>query len=129
MFETTALYAVILVMLGTALSVRVSMIRASTGVSLGPGDSEALQVRMRQFGNFIENVPLVLIVMALAEAQGLSSLWLHAAGAILVAARVLHPFGLDPAKPATFARIAGSLGTRVATLIPVVAILRGLVGV
>lgn len=128
MFETTAVYAAALAVVGGVLAARVSVTRAKTKVSLGPGNDPTLLVRIRQFGNFAENVPLALVLMLLAEAQGLGAGWLHAAGALLLAARLVHPFGLDAARVATPARIAGATGTRIAMVIPVVAILAHALG-
>ena len=85
MFETTAVYAAALAVVGGVLAARVSVTRAKTKVSLGPGNDPTLLVRIRQFGNFAENVPLALVLMLLAEAQGLGAGWLHAAGALLLA--------------------------------------------
>jgi hypothetical protein len=128
MLDITAPYAAVLAVLGGVLAARVSITRAKTGISLGPGDSAPLLMRMRQFGNFAENVPLALILLALAEAQGLSAPWLHGAAALLVAARLVHPMGLDAGRVATPARIIGAMGTRIAMLIPVVAIGAGALG-
>ncbi|MCS6759577.1 MAG: MAPEG family protein [Candidatus Devosia euplotis] len=50
--------------------------------------------KIRQHGNFIEWVPLTLVLMILAEAQGIDALWLHAAGVLLLIGRLAHPFGL-----------------------------------
>ncbi len=122
-FQITTLYAVLLAVLALVLSVMVSIHRGKTGVSLGSGGDTALQIKMRRFGNFEENVPLALILLALAEAAGAGATWLHASGAILLVSRLVHPFGLDPARPAAPARIAGSLGTKLAMLIAIVAIL------
>ena len=121
--EITAPYAAILGLIGLVLSVQVSIHRGKSSVSLGDGGDTQLLVKIRRFGNFIENVPLALILMALAETVGLSAMWLHVAGGILILSRLIHPLGLDPDRPAAAARIIGSISSKVAMLIPIVAIL------
>lgn len=129
LFPVTAVYAAILALMFLGLTYYVILGRARTHVSILHGDDMDLATRIRRHGNFTESVPLALILMALAEASGLAAPWLHAAGGILVASRVLHPFGLYHDRPATFGRIAGVVGTTVAMLICTVALLRGALGV
>ena len=93
-FPTTALYALPLILIFLALFFRVSARRADLKVSIGDAGDAILHERIRQHGNFIEWVPLGLILMALAEASGANSIALHCAGGLLVLGRVLHPLGL-----------------------------------
>ena len=95
---------------------------ANKGYPLVTAKVLKMLVKMRRFGNYAENVPLALILLGLAEAGGVSAMWLHISGGILLASRLIHPFGLHMDKPATLARIAGSLGSKVAMIIPIVAL-------
>src|SRR5690606_15202022 len=52
------------------LSISVSFQRMKTGVGVGFGDDETLMRRIRAQGNFVEYVPLALIVLGLAEYRG-----------------------------------------------------------
>lgn len=115
-FDITALYAVPLTAGFLLLANLVSARRAATGISILHGDDIQLALRIRRHGNFAEYVPLALILMALCETRGLSAPWLHAMGAVLVASRLLHALGLDPAKPAAPLRIAGGTGTQAVML-------------
>jgi uncharacterized protein len=90
----TTLYALPLILIWFILWVRVAKSRAEHKVSIGDGGSKDLLLRIRHHGNFIEWVPFVLILMALAELQGAPHTWIYAAGALLVLGRVVHPFGL-----------------------------------
>lgn len=125
MFETTAIYAAILALMMLGLSYYVTVLRASTGISINDGGNSALSERIRRHGNFIEVVPLAVIVLALAEANGMGTAFVHASGAVLVLARIIHPLGISHDKAATFPRIAGGLGTTIAILIPVASLLFG----
>ncbi|MEZ5913169.1 MAG: MAPEG family protein [Paracoccaceae bacterium] len=122
-FPITGSYAAILALMLIVLQTLAIIARARTDVLFGDGGRMDMLLPMRRHGNFAEHVPLALIVLALAEAQGLSATWLHAAGLTLVLARIIHPFGLSEYRRALPLRIAGSVGTWIATLIPVAALL------
>lgn len=115
-FQTTALYALPLAFLGLVLWFRVSMVRARLKVSIGDAGDPVLHERIRQHGNFIEWTPWVVLLMALAEGNGAGALWLHAAGALLLAGRLIHPFGLKADNPAHPLRYVGNSASLLATL-------------
>lgn len=64
-------YAALLALLLLALSMRVVDGRRRFGVNLGDGGNAAMQRRIRAHANFIEYVPLLLILLALLEAAAL----------------------------------------------------------
>lgn len=113
----TTLYALPLMVLFLALWLHVSSFRAKLAISIGDGGRVEMLERMRRHGNFVEWVPMALIVMALAEANGVPGIWLHAAGVLLVLGRLLHPFGLHAAHPTHPLRIAGNSGPLMAMLL------------
>lgn len=115
--EITGLYAVPLTILMIALSTHVTMLRAKSGISIMDGGNTDLALRIRRHGNFMENAPVTLLLMLLAEVLGASVLWMHGAGALLLAGRLLHVVGLNATKAATFPRIAGGIATTIAKLI------------
>ena len=94
--SVTPIYALALVPIFLVLWIRVSATRAASGVSFGDGGDPVLLHRIRQHGNFIEWVPLVLILMLLAEGMGAPAIYLHLTGVLLVIGRIAHPFGLKP---------------------------------
>ncbi len=114
---TTALYAVILTLIGSYLSFRAGSLRGKTGISVFYGDNQQLAVEMRRHGNFVEYVPLALILMAIVELNGISTWVLHAAGLLLVVARIAHPIGLDAESVANPLRGIGAGGTLLASLV------------
>jgi len=121
-FPLTGLYAAVLALMLITLQIMVIVARARTDVLFGDGGRADLMLAIRRHANFAEHVPMALIVMALAEAQGLGAGWLHAAGIVLVASRLVHSFGLAESRRVLPLRIAGSTGTWIATLIPVAAL-------
>ena len=113
---TTTLYSLPLIAIWLILWTRVSGARSSLNISFGDGGNLALLQKIRQHGNFIEWVPLTLLLMVLAEAQGTASPWLHAAGALLVIGRIAHPFGLKPDNAGHPLRYVGN-GTNVLAVV------------
>jgi len=107
MMNLSGLYAVPLALMMIGLSAYVSALRAKTNTSILDGGNSALAERIRRHGNFIEYVPMALLLMAFSEASGTAALWIHSAGLALVLGRILHPLGLFHDRPVTFARIAG----------------------
>ena len=90
----TTFFAGVLTLAQVGLSVAVSVGRARTRIELLDGGHPGLQRRIRAHGNFIENVPLALVAMALLETAGLGAAWLWAGGAGFVVGRALHAVSL-----------------------------------
>jgi uncharacterized membrane protein YecN with MAPEG domain len=113
----TALYAGLMGLILFVLDFHVGRERGRAGVSLYHGDDTGLAVAIRRQGNFTEHVPLALILLGALELNGAPAFWLHALGAMLLVARVVHPFGLHWERGATPPRVAGALLTGVMTLV------------
>ena len=94
----TLIIAAALGLINIWLGIRVTRIRISHKVSLGSGDVPGMEGRIRAHANFNEYVPVALILMLLIEMNVGPSRWLWGLGALLVAARLIHPFGM--ARPA-----------------------------
>jgi len=63
MVSITAFYAGLLAILALVLGFQVGRMRLRTGISLYDGGDKALAVAVRRHANFIENVPLALLLM------------------------------------------------------------------
>lgn len=107
----TALYAALLAPLFLLLAVRVIRQRRGARVAIGDGGDKLLLRRMRVHANFAEYVPFALVLMGLAESLAAHPLVLHAAGAALVVARILHAVGVSQTKENFKLRISGMVGT------------------
>lgn len=100
----TPLYAAIFGLLFIPFTLRVGLYRVKNTINLGDGGDPELLRRIRGQGNFIETVPIALILLIVMELSGASSIWLHSLGALLVFGRVCHyaaitelgPFVLRP---------------------------------
>ena len=77
------------------LSIRVGKVRRSEKISIGDGGSEPLIRQMRAQANFVENAPFVLVLILALEVSNGTSYGLWAASVAFLAARVLHPLGMD----------------------------------
>ncbi|HYI49677.1 MAG TPA: MAPEG family protein [Allosphingosinicella sp.] len=88
------------------LSLRVSRLRRPLKIGFGDGGNETLLRRMRAHGNFAENMPIFLILLALLELAGGERTILWAAAIAFILARLLHAFGMD--RPgANWMRVSG----------------------
>jgi uncharacterized protein len=114
--QITLIFAAALGLLNVWLGMRVVRIRVSRKVSLGHGDIPGMEARCRAHANFNEYVPIALILMGLIEMNVGASRWLWAVGAVLVLARVLHPFGMDRPAPNPY-RMAGAILTFASLLV------------
>ena len=83
----TALCAGALILL---LTIKVIQLRRRDGVVLGDGDNRALGKAIRGHANAVEQLPIALIIMGLAELQGGHTALLSIIAVALVIGRVLH---------------------------------------
>lgn len=114
MFQITIVYAGFLGLLMAVLSIRVPMRRAAINAPWGDADDPVLSTRIRIFGNFVEYVPAILLLMALVETTGASDIFLHLCGTGLIAARIIHAFSLrhgDCPLHLKIGRAIGAMGT------------------
>ena len=91
----TPIYAALFALLYIFLSLRVAAMRRATRVSLGDGGNAELMRRTRVHGNFIEYVPLTLILLQLAELQGQPTWTLHLIGGSLAIGRLAHAYAIS----------------------------------
>jgi uncharacterized membrane protein YecN with MAPEG domain len=92
------------------LSLRVVLVRRAANVELGDGGSEPLTRRIRAHGNFVENAPFFLLLVALLELNGAGERVLWAATIAFFLVRLAHVFGMDRKAPNAL-RIVGAVGT------------------
>jgi uncharacterized membrane protein YecN with MAPEG domain len=107
----SCLYAGILGLVLVALSAQVVLARRRYRVSLGAGTEEGMQQAVRVQANFSEYVPFGVLLLVLAEIQGLPDAALHGAGIVLVASRVAHAVALSQRPGYSFGRMIGTAGT------------------
>ena len=110
----TAFYASILALVLVGLSAWVIAGRGSKDTMLGDGGDASMAKRIRAQGNFIEYVPLALVIIALLEGSGAGNGLVRTLLIVLVIARILHPFGMiapDKTPQQLACRGGGIMGT------------------
>ncbi len=90
----TALYAGLLGLVYLVISGWVIRVRMQQKVMAGDKGDPVMANAMRLHANFAEYVPLVLILILLAEMQGAPALALHLLGGGLLLGRIMHAFGM-----------------------------------
>ena len=63
-------------------------------VSLGDGEQKDLNRRIRAHANFMETVPLAVILLWIGEIHVFAPQIVHAFGVTLIVSRLLHAFGM-----------------------------------
>ncbi|MCR9148001.1 MAG: MAPEG family protein [Rhodobacteraceae bacterium] len=121
----TPIYAGFLSLLLVALSARVIRHRYVTRISIGDRNSRELRKKMRVQANFIEYAPFGLVLLALAELQGLPEMALHILGSMLLLGRLAHAAGMGATPQRMPLRAAGmvlTLGMLILTAIANIAL-------
>ncbi|MFY8194563.1 MAPEG family protein [Novosphingobium sp. B1] len=97
------------------LSIRCGMVRTAKKISIGDGGDMELIARMRAQANFVENTPVVLVLLAAVELARTGNPWLMGVAAVYMLGRVAHGIGMDGG-PLGFLRTAGTLTTMLTQL-------------
>ena len=107
--ESAVLYAALCLILMLALKINVGRVRGQEKVMFGDGGKEPVQRAQRVQGNAVEDVPITLIGLV-GLALLAAPVWLiHALGATLFLARVLHAIGLGGSSGGSPGRMWGTL--------------------
>ncbi len=101
-------YAAALGLIGGALTVNVIVNRGRAKATSGDGGAPALAQAIRAHGNFIEQAPLALIVIALGEAAGMRPLTVNLLGGGLVVSRLAAALALGRTLALTRLRVFGA---------------------
>ncbi len=123
-YQITAIYAAVLALLYMGLALRVVLARRAARVGLGDGDNKRLEQTIRAHANCSEYVPIALILLILLEQTTLTAWSMHAAGAALLAARILHAWGLSHSSGESFGRFYGTLLTWMVIVFSALALLK-----
>ncbi len=115
----TALYAGILTIFALVLSFYAGGFRGKSGISVGLGEPVNMDLaeRVRVHQNFLEYVPMAIILMGIIEMNGGNSTFLYVFGCVLVIARIAHAIGLKHDNMAHPGRAIGAGGTALISLV------------
>ena len=90
----TTFFAGLLALMLVGVSIRVTVLRARKQIEFFDGGDKELGRAIRVQGNFIEYVPMALILLGLIEWMGSKPWIVYALGIALILARVIHAWGL-----------------------------------
>ena len=122
---TTALYAGLLGLMSIVIGALAGRLRGQTGVYLGDGGNPELLAAMRRHGNFVENVPMLLVLMGLLELNGVDTTYLHVMGVLVIVARAAHAYGMRADEEP--GRVFRGIGAGGSTLVMLVASIMAIV--
>ena len=114
--DITITYAIILIIFMLILAFRIIDLRGSPVTKFLHSDDriideDTLYRAVRAHGNLIEYAPLFLILMLIAELNGLSSFYLHISGSIFTVGRFMHGIVFSFMKPNLILRVGGMILT------------------
>jgi len=89
------LYTALLALIQVKLTLDVVKIRRGEKISIGDNANEGLARAIRVHGNFIETVPIALILILIAELSGAPHWMVHVLGVSMVGARISHAIGIS----------------------------------
>jgi uncharacterized membrane protein YecN with MAPEG domain len=114
LLSISPIYIALSGLLFVPFTVRVGLYRVKTKILIGHGDNPEMLRRIRGQGNFIETMPIALLLLMVMELLRASDVWLHVLGTSLVIGRILHYVAITEIGP-SLCRPLGML----ATLIPI----------
>ena len=121
------IYAAILAIVFVGLSFRVANTRRSRQIGLGSGGDVLLERRIRVQGNFAEYVPIALILFTFIEMQNWPRWLVHMLCIALLAARLLHAYGVAQEPEDIRLRASGAATTFVVIVVAALILLAGLI--
>lgn len=107
MLIVTAIIASLLTMIFIKLSFAVIGLRRKNRVGLGSGGHDDLERAIRAQGNFVEYVPLGMILIACLELNGASWWLVLILGIMLIIGRLIHAVGINEPPPHFSKRVIG----------------------
>ncbi len=109
MLPITGIYAALLALLMLWLAMQVIGLRRKYQVGIGHGGQEELARVIRVHANFVEYVPMSLLLLALAENNHALPAWgLYLTGGLLLLSRLMHAWGLGREAGKSFGRFYGT---------------------
>ena len=122
LLSVTPIYIAILGLLFIPFTLRAGLYRVQSKIFIGTGDDPEMLRRIRGQGNFVETVPIALLLIITMELVGAKDMWLHGLGIALVLGRICHYVAITEIGPSV-CRPIGMVSTLLTILISSVWIL------
>jgi len=115
----TLLYVSIFAIFALVLSFKAGSFRGKSGISLLFGEPANMELaeKVRTHQNFLEYVPMFLLVFAAIELNGGSNVFLYVVGDLMIISRIAHAIGLKHDNMGHPGRFIGAAGTALITLV------------
>ncbi len=91
----TALFGGVYALLIIPMTVAAGLYRGKVGVLFYDGGNDTLRRILRSHGNYLEYMPVTLTLMAIAEINHASDLFLYITGVVFLLARIMHYLTLN----------------------------------
>ncbi|MGH8076587.1 MAG: MAPEG family protein [Lysobacter sp.] len=121
----TPVYASLFALVFVYLSSRTVQLRDRYKVTLGDGDQPVLMRAIRAHANFVEYVPLALLLLYFVETQTEHRAWVNVMGPGLLIARISHAYGISQVGERLRFRVTGMVLTGVVLLVCAIALIAG----
>ncbi|MDO6620079.1 MULTISPECIES: MAPEG family protein [unclassified Shewanella] len=96
--SVSGLYIALTAIMAIYFSLRVVKLRKGLKIGIGNEGNQELIIADRVHANLVENAPFALLLILVAEVNGLSAPFLHLFGSLWLFARLLHAIGLTQGK-------------------------------
>ena len=116
LLSITPIYIALLGLLFIPFTLRAGLYRVQSNIFIGTGDDPEMLRRIRGQGNFIETVPIALLLFVAMELLGATDIWLHILGIALVFGRICHYLAITELGPSVL-RPGGISTTRITILV------------
>lgn len=113
----TAFYGGLLAMIYVWLTFRVIRTRRGEKISLGDGGDRAFTKKIRGQQNAAEQMPIIIIMLALAEMLGAPAVAVHGLGVMVVVGRMMHALHFNGMAPFIYRPIGMALTLLVASVL------------
>ncbi|WP_340150088.1 MAPEG family protein [uncultured Sneathiella sp.] len=113
----TPIFAALLALIFVLLSIRTVRMRWKTRISMGDEGNVEMQRAIRAHANFIEYVPITLLLMLFLEMRAVSIYGVIAIGVLLFVGRCLHAIALSGKKMNFKFRASGMILTFTALIV------------
>ncbi|MEA1080466.1 MAPEG family protein [Marinobacter qingdaonensis] len=114
----TGVFAAVIGLLLLVLSAHVVRFRLKYKKGMGVTDDRDFEAAVRAQANLVEYAPTALIMLAIAELNGVASGWVYWIGMVLVVGRILHAWGMINSSGGThWGRFFGIILTWLAILV------------
>ena len=117
MLTITALYAGALGVASIVMASQAGRLRGSTQISIGDGGNREMLLAMRKHANFVEVVPLCLVLIGILELNGVTPYAVHGLGGGLLVFRIVHAVSLKADTITNPGRFIGAAGSALVTAV------------